>query len=59
MSSGAESDYLHDAVLPWYKSVLAVTQCLSVTSWCSFQTVGQIELVVGMEASFHQFYAVY
>jgi len=33
--------------------------CLSVTSRCSIEVVGRIELVFGMEASFDQFYAVF
>jgi len=28
--------------------------CLSVTSWCSIEVVGRIELVFGVETSFHQ-----
>jgi len=33
--------------------------CLSVTSWCSIEVVGRIELLFGLEASFDQFYTVF
>ena len=33
-----------------------VSVCLSVTSRCSLEVVGRIELVFGMEASFDQSY---
>ena len=33
--------------------------CLSVTSRCSIEVVGRIELVFGIEASFDQFYTVF
>jgi len=41
--------------------VLAMAQCLclSVTSRCSIEVVGRIELVFGVEASFHQSYTVF
>ena len=37
---------------------LSVSVCLSVTSRCSIKTAEWIELVLGMWASFHPFYAV-
>ena len=50
------SFYPRDVVLAW---VLAIALCLSVTSQCSVEVVGRIELVFGMEASFDQFYTVF
>jgi len=41
--------YPRDAMLA---RVLAMAMCLSVTSRCSIEVVGRIELVFGMEASF-------
>jgi len=38
---------------------LCLSVCLSVTSRCSVEVVGRIELVLGMEASFDQFYTVF
>jgi len=36
-----------------------VSVCLSVTSRCSVEVVGRIELVFVMEAFFDQFYTVF
>ena len=36
-----------------------VSVCVSVTSRCSVEVVGWIELVFGMEASFDQSYTVF
>jgi len=38
--------------------VLATAVCLSVTSRCSIETDGWVDLVFGMEASFNQLYTV-
>jgi len=38
---------------------VSVSVCLSVTSRCSIEVVGRIELVFGIEASFDQFYTVF
>ena len=48
--------YPRDAMLA---VVLAMVLCLSVTSRCSVEVVGRIELVFGMEASFDQSYTVF
>ena len=37
---------------------VSVSACLSVTSWCSVEPAERIELVFGMEASFHPSYTV-
>jgi len=50
------SFYPRDVVLAW---VLAIALCLYVTTRCSVEGVGRIELVFGMEASFDQFYTVF
>jgi len=39
--------------------VLATTVCLDVTSRCSTETDGRIELVFGVKASFDQSYTVF
>ena len=39
--------------------VLAMALCLSVTSRCSIETDGWINLVFGMKASFDQSYTVF
>jgi len=38
---------------------VSVSVCLSVTSRCSIEVVGRIELVFGIEASFDQFYTMF
>jgi len=43
-------------VLP---TAVCLSVCLSVTSRCSIEVVGRIELVFGMEAYFDQSYTVF
>ena len=38
---------------------MGLSVCLSITSRCSVELVGRIELVFGMEASFDQPYTVF
>ena len=52
--------YPRDAMLaPVLAMALCLSVCMSVTSRCSVEVVGWIELVFGMEASFDQSYTVF
>ena len=51
---------LHDsAVLFMTLCLFVCLSCLSVTSRCSIETSGRIELIFGMEASFDLSYTVF